>query len=46
MYVSTIITVPDNFCETLQSLQKDFIWGEKKAKIKYSASVGDYHLGA
>ena len=42
VYVSTVITVPDNFCETLQSLQKDFIWGEKKARIKHSTLIGDY----
>ena len=45
VYVSTMITVRDNFCETLQSLQKDFIWGGKKARIKHSILIGDYQLG-
>ena len=38
-------TVSDNFCETLQSLQKEFVWGGRKAKIKHSTLTGDYHLG-
>ena len=42
VYVSTVITVPDNVCETLQSLQKDFVWGGKKTKIKHSTLIGDY----
>ena len=46
VYVSTVITVPDNFCETLQSLQKDFIWGGEKARIKHATLTGDYQLGS
>ena len=45
VYVSTMTTVSDNFCETLQALQKEFVWGGRKAKIKHSTSIGDYHLG-
>ena len=44
VYVSTVITVSHNFYETLQSLQKDFIWGGEKAKIKHSSLIGDYQL--
>ena len=45
-YVSTMTKVPDNFCETLQSLQKTFIWDGRKAKNKYSTLIEDYYLGA
>ena len=45
VYVSTMTTVSENFCDTLQSRQKEFIWGERKAKIKHSTSTGDYRLG-
>ena len=45
VYVSTMTTVSDNFCQTLQSLQKEFIWRGRKAKIKHSTLTGDYHLG-
>ena len=38
-------TVSDNVCETSQSLQNEFIWGGRKAKIKHSTLIGDYHLG-
>ena len=44
VYVSTMTTVSDKFCETLQSLQKEFIWGGRKARIKHSTLIGDYHL--
>ena len=45
VYVSTMTTISDKFCETLQSLQKEFIWDGRKAKIKHSTLIGDYHLG-
>ena len=45
VYISTMTTVSDNFCETLQSLQKEFVCGGRKAKIKHSTLIGDYHLG-
>ena len=38
-------TVSGNFCEHSQSLQKEHIWGGRKAKIKHLTSVGDYHFG-
>ena len=38
-------TVAENFCQTLQSPKKEFLWGGRKAKIKHSTLAGDYHLG-
>ena len=45
MYLATVIPVPQNFCDTLKTLHKDFIWSGKKSKIKHSTLIGDYCEG-
>ena len=36
-----MIPVPQNFCDTLKALHKDFIWSGKKPNIKHSTLIGD-----
>ena len=37
-----MISVPQNFCDTLKSLHREFIWNGKRAKIKHSSLIGEY----
>ena len=43
VYVATIISMPQKFCDTLKSLHGEFIWNGKKAKIKHSFLSGEYN---
>ena len=45
VYVATMMSVPQKFCDTLKSLHKEFIWNGKKAKIKHSSLIGEYSDG-
>ena len=45
VYLATMIPVPQNFCDTLKALRKDFVWSGKKPKIKHSTFMGDYCEG-
>ena len=45
VYLATRIPAPQNFCDTLEALHKDFIWYGKKPKIKHSTLIGDYCEG-
>ena len=45
VYVATMISVPQKFCDTLKSLHKEFIWNGKRAKIKHSSLIGEYRDG-
>ena len=39
VYLPTMIPVPQNFCDILKALHKDFIWSGKKPKIKHSTVI-------
>ena len=45
VYVATMISVPQKFCDTLESLHREFIWNGKRAKTKHSSFIGDYRDG-
>ena len=45
VYVATMISVPQKFCDTLKSLHREFIWNGKRAKIKHSSLIGEYRDG-
>ena len=45
VYVATMISVPQKFCDALKSLHREFIWNGKKAKIKHSSLIGEYRDG-
>ena len=37
-----MIDLQQNFCDTIKSLPKEFIWSGKRHKIKHSTLIGDY----
>ena len=45
VYVATMISVPQKFCDTLKSLHREFIWNGKNANIKHSSLIGEYKDG-
>ena len=45
VYLPTIIDLQQNFCDTIKSFYKEFIWSGKRPKIKHSALIGDYRKG-
>ena len=46
VYVATMISVPQKFCDALKSLHRESIWNGKNAKMKHSSLIGEYrHLG-
>ena len=45
VFNATMISVPHNFCDTLKSLHREFIWNGKRAKIKHSSLIGEYRDG-
>ena len=45
VYVATMIPVPQKFRDTLKSLNREFIWNGKKAKIKHSSLIEEYRDG-
>ena len=45
VYVATMISVPQKYCDTLKFLSREFIWNGKKAKIKHSSLIGEYRDG-
>ena len=45
VYLATVIPVPQNFCDTLKVLHKDFIWSSRKPRIKHFTLIGDYCEG-
>ena len=45
VYVATMISVPQKFCDTLKSLHSEFIWNGKRANIKHSSLIGEYKDG-
>ena len=45
LYMSTMRTPPTQFLEPLNSIQKDFIWNNSRAKIKHCSIIADYKEG-
>ena len=45
LYMSTMRTPPTQFLELLNSIQKDFIWNNSRAKIKHCSIIADYKEG-
>ena len=45
MYLATVIDLQQNFCDALKSLYAQFLWGDKRPKIKHSSLIGDYREG-
>ena len=45
VYTAIMKTVSQEFSEALANLQKDFIWVERKQKIKHATPIADYKDG-
>ena len=45
VYTAIMKTVSQEISEALANLQKDFIWGGRKPKIKYATLIADYKDG-
>ena len=45
VYISHMSSVPDCIISQLEKIHKDFIWSNKKAKIKHSTLINDYAEG-
>ena len=45
VYIGTMIDVPKQFIEQLNSLQEDFIWNGRRPKIRHSTLIADYVEG-
>ena len=41
LYISTTKKVPGNFLSELEKIHKDFIWENKRPKIKHSTLIAD-----
>ena len=40
-----MIDLQQNFCDTIKSLHKEFIWSGKRPKVKHSTLISDYREG-
>ena len=45
VYIATMKTVPKNVVDSMQALQRDFIWNSKKLKTKHSTLIDYYSDG-
>ena len=45
VYLATMTDLQQNFCDTIKSLHREFIWSGKRPKIKHSTLMGDYREG-
>ena len=45
VYLATMIDLQQDFCDTIKSLHKEFIWSGKRPRIKHSTLIGDYREG-
>ena len=45
VYVSSICSIPKCILDELNKMHKEFIWDNKKAKIKHSTLIGNYSDG-
>ena len=46
VFTAILKTVSQEFSEALANLQKDFIWGGRKPKIKHATLIADYKDGS
>ena len=45
VYLAFLTLLPNNIIEELKEIQKKFLWGDKKAKIKHDTLCNDYKDG-
>ena len=42
VYAASVVSISDSFVQEMKSLHKEFIWSNRKPKIKHTALIGDY----
>ena len=45
IYVATMIAPPKQFIDEANRVRKEFIWDNKRPKIKHCTLIGDYSVG-
>ena len=45
VYATSMVSILDSFVQEIKSLHKEFIWSNRKPKIKHTALIGDYVEG-
>ena len=45
VYAASVVSILDSFVQEMKSLHKEFIWSNRKPKIKLTALIGDYAEG-
>ena len=45
VYAATVVSISESFVQEVKSLYKEFIWSNRKPKIKHTALIGDYAEG-
>ena len=45
VYAASMVSISDSFVQEMKSLYKEFIWSNRKPKIKHTAVIGDYAEG-
>ena len=45
VYAASMVSISDSFVQEIKSLHKEFIWSNRKPKIKHTALIGDYAEG-
>ena len=45
VYAASMVSISDSFVQEIKSLHKEFIWSNRKPKIKHTAFIGDYAEG-
>ena len=45
IHAASVVSISDSFVQEMKSLHKEFIWSNKKPKVKHTALIGDYAEG-
>ena len=45
VYAASVVSISDSFVQEIKSLHKEFIWSNRKPKIKHTSLIGDYTEG-
>ena len=46
VYAASVVFISGSFVQEMKSSHKEFIWSNRKPKIKHTALIGDYAEGA
>ena len=46
VYATSVVSISDSIVQEMKSLHKEFMWSNRKPKIKHTALIGDYAEGS